>query len=147
MSNTSSIRGALNSFNRQLRQTLHAQLLCQSRSIKDSKSNVEPGKPFILCPKRNAIYPTSMLLFSPFLSFCFICRLFFCSLPDVEALMLPAPSPCLSALARLSPSLTDCHTHYTGRDLCLHMTSLTHKHADAQCKKRKEKNLPHFNKK
>lgn len=118
---------------------------------------MQPGNPFILCPCRGKkrkigqIFPPLCPDFVCFLALLFFGWFFFfknasCfnSPPDIEAFALSASSPCLSALARLSPSLslslspslslwpTDCHTDCTGRDLCPHVTSLTHtsRHAD-----------------
>lgn len=57
MSNSILIRGAWNPSNRQLLETLPAQLLCQSCSgvIQDSESKIQPGNPFILCPCSKAM--------------------------------------------------------------------------------------------
>lgn len=102
--------------------------------------------------KDRSNFPTAMSRFCLFFGFVVFWLVFFFSKmqvvlispPDIEAFALSASSPCLSALARLSPSLslslspslslwpTDCHTDCTGRDLCPHVTSLTHtsRHAD-----------------
>lgn len=101
--------------------------------------------------KDRSKFPTAMSRFCLFFGFVVFWLFFFSKMqvvlispPDIEAFALSASSPCLSALARLSPSLslslspslslwpTDCHTDCTGRDLCPHVTSLTHtsRHAD-----------------
>lgn len=101
--------------------------------------------------KDRSNFPTAMSRFCLFCGFVVFWLVFFSKMqvvlispPDIEAFALSASSPCLSALARLSPSLslslspslslwpTDCHTDCTGRDLCPHVTSLTHtsRHAD-----------------
>lgn len=101
--------------------------------------------------KDRSKFPTAMSRFCLFFGFVVFWLFFFSKMqvvlispPDNEAFALSASSPCLSALARLSPSLslslspslslwpTDCHTDCTGRDLCPHVTSLTHtsRHAD-----------------
>lgn len=80
---------------------------------------MQPGNPFILCPCRKKSERSVKfshryvpILFVFWLC-CFLAGFFFFKNascfnfpPDVEAFALSASSPCLSALARLSPSLS-----------------------------------------
>lgn len=128
MSNSSLIRGAWNSSNRQL-------LESQSRScvIQDSKSKIQPGNPFILCPRKKSIPPLFFLeQYVPAKVVLFI----FLQMksPWCSLLRLRASLRWRGGSAKLFLSLwpTDCHTYSAGEDLCLHMTSHTHTHTHTE---------------
>lgn len=117
---------------------------------------MQPGNPFILCPCRGKkrkigqIFPPLCPDFVCFLALLFFGCFFFsknascfnsppryrslCALCFVSVPLCAGAA--LSFSLSLSPSLslwpTDCHTDCTGRDLCPHVTSLTHtsRHAD-----------------
>lgn len=101
--------------------------------------------------KDRSNFPTAMSRFCLFFGFVVFWLVFFFSKMQVVLIPLPryrslcalcfvsvplCAGAALSFSLSLSPSLslwpTDCHTDCTGRDLCPHVTSLTHtsRHAD-----------------
>lgn len=101
--------------------------------------------------KDRSKFPTAMSRFCLFFGFVVFWLFFFFSKMQVVLIPLPryrslcalcfvsvplCAGAALSFSLSLSPSLslwpTDCHTDCTGRDLCPHVTSLTHtsRHAD-----------------